>query len=137
MQSIKRDLGFGLVVSVLVFAGALAWGYPFEAAASGPQSATVSSQAQQQPGQAQQQPGQAQQLPDQMQSQDQPQSKTFTGTIAKSGSEYVLRDSSGQTYKLDAPDQAQSFEGKAVTVTGQLVPQSNTIHVESIQPAAA
>ena len=123
MQSIKRDLGFGLVVSVLVFAGALAWGYPFEAAASGPQSATVSSQAQQQPGQ--------------MQSQDQPQSKTFTGTIAKSGSEYVLRDSSGQTYKLDAPDQAQSFEGKAVTVTGQLDPQSNTIHVESIQPAAA
>lgn len=130
MQSIKRDLGFGLVVSVLVFAGALAWGYPFEAAASGPQSATVSSQAQQQPGQAQQQPGQ-------MQSQDQPQSKTFTGTIAKSGSTYVLRDSSGQTYKLDAPDQAQSFEGKAVTVTGQLDPQSNTIHVESIQPAAA
>ena len=123
MQSIKRDLSFGLAVSALVFAGALAWGYPFAVAASSPQSVAVNAQAQQQPGQ--------------MQSQDQPKSKTFTGTIAKSGSDYVLRDSSGQTYKLDAPDQAQSFEGKAVTVTGQLDPQTNTIHVESIQPAAA
>ncbi|MFP5210106.1 MAG: DUF5818 domain-containing protein [Acidobacteriota bacterium] len=137
MQSIKRDLSLCLAVSALVFTGALAWGSPFTTAASGTQAAVVSGQTQaQQPGQ---ESGQAQQ-PQQgqmQQQQTQQKAKTFTGTVVKSGSGYVLRDSSGQAYQLDASDQAKAFEGKTVMVLGQLDPNSNTIHVQSIQAASS
>ncbi len=120
MQSIKRDLSIGLSASALVFACALTWGSPFVG------SSTRASQAQEQ------QPQQAQ--PDQTQ---QSKSTTFTGTVVKDGDGYILRDSSGQMYKLDNPESAKAYEGKPVKVTGELDEQAKLIHVVSIESSAA
>ncbi len=106
MKSLLRSLTLGSFAAVL--ACSLAWGLP-RAGFSTPMP-----QAQQQPA----------------------QSQTFTGTIAKAGEQYVLRDSSGSVYKLDDSAKAQSFEGKQVKVTGKLDTESKTIHVESIEGAA-
>jgi uncharacterized protein YdeI (BOF family) len=122
MQSIKRDLSIGLSASALIFACALAWGSPFVAA--GPKATQV------------QEPQQTQPQPDQAQPQ-QSKSATFTGTVVKSGNEFSLRDASGQMYKLDNPESAKPYEGKAVKVTGQLDEQAKLIHVESIEGTAA
>jgi Protein of unknown function (DUF5818) len=120
MQSIKRDLSAGLSICVLLFVCALAWGSPFIAA----DSRAMALQAQEQ----QTQPPQDQ--PQQVQPQ---QSKTFTGTVLKSGSQYVLRDTAGQVYKLDDPESARPYEGKSVKVTGQLDEQAMLIHVQTIE----
>jgi uncharacterized protein YdeI (BOF family) len=69
--------------------------------------------------------------------QDQAKAGTFTGVIVKNGEQYVLRDSSGSVYKLDDSSRAQAFEGKSVTVTGKLDPDSKMIHVDSIQALAS
>jgi hypothetical protein len=131
MQSIKRDLSIGLSASALVFAAALAWGSPFVAAGS------TSAQAQE-PQQTQPQPDQAQlqQQPDQAQP-DQSSAKMFTGTILKSGSRFVLKDASGQVFKLDDAASAKPYVGKAVKVIGQLDEQAMLIHVQSIEGSAA
>jgi uncharacterized protein YdeI (BOF family) len=60
-----------------------------------------------------------------------------TGTIAKNGSSFVLRDSSGTVYELDAQDKAQPYEGKSVKITGKLEAQSNLLHVEAIEELKA
>jgi hypothetical protein len=65
------------------------------------------------------------------------QSKVFTGTIVKDGSDFVLRASSGDIYKLDQPSKASEFEGKAVKVTGKLEETAKLIHVEDIQEMSA
>jgi uncharacterized protein YdeI (BOF family) len=62
---------------------------------------------------------------------------TFTGTIVKDGERYVLRDSSGGTYKLDDSSRAEAFEGKTVKITGRLDVDSKMIHVDSIQALAS
>ena len=36
----------------------------------------------------------------------------------KDGEQYDLRDSSGETFKLDASEQAKPYAGKTVKVTG-------------------
>jgi uncharacterized protein YdeI (BOF family) len=113
MQSIKRDLTFGAALSALVLTCAMAWGSPFVATGSAP--ARVQDQPQ----------------------QDQTKSATFTGTVVKDGDQYVLRDASGEMYKLDNPDRAKPFEGKAVKVTGQLDTEAKLIHVEKIEGTAA
>jgi hypothetical protein len=114
-QTIQRDLFFGLSISALLFISALAWGSPFVNF----NSATVSAQVDQQPGQpAQAQPQQA---------------KTFSGTVQKNGSDFVLRDGAGQTFNLDDPANASSYEGKAVKVTGQLDERAMLIHVQRIE----
>lgn len=64
-------------------------------------------------------------------------SATFTGTVTRDGSQFVLRDAAGITYGLDDTERAKIFEGKSVKVTGQLDQQSKMIHVESIEAAAA
>jgi uncharacterized protein YdeI (BOF family) len=132
MRSIKQDLSAGFGLSALVFTCALAWGSPFvsgSSAASTPVSSLT--KAQDQPQQAQDQP---QQAPSQ-QSQD--KSSTFTGTIVHDGGQYLLRDSSGQVYKLDDPDRAKPFEGKTVKVIGHLDMEAKLIHVEKIESAEA
>jgi hypothetical protein len=131
MQSIKRDLSFGLFLSAFVFGCALVWGSPFVK----PAHAQEQPQQQAPPQQAQpdQPPQQAQPDP----SEDKAQSKTFTGTVVKSGAAYVLRDSSGQVYKLDNTESAKPYEGKPMKVTGQLDEQAMLIHVESIESSAA
>ncbi len=121
MQSIKRDLSAGLSITTLLFICALAWGSPFVAASS----ALESVQTQEQPQQSQPQ--------DQPQHAQPQQSKTFTGTVLKSGAQYVLRDASGKVFKLDDPESAKPYEGKSVKVTGQLDEQAMLIHVESIE----
>jgi len=129
MQSIKRDLSIGLSASALVFACALAWGSPFVGAGS------KASQAQE-PQQTQPQPDQAQPQPDQAQP-DQSSAKTFTGMILKSGGRFVLKDTSGQVFKLDDAASAKPYVGKAVKVIGQLDEQAMLIHVQSIEGTAA
>jgi uncharacterized protein YdeI (BOF family) len=69
--------------------------------------------------------------------QDQAQPTTFTGTIVKDGDQFLLKDASGQVYKLDDSGRAQPYEGKAVKVTGKLDTDAKLIHVESIEAASA
>lgn len=59
---------------------------------------------------------------------------SFTGTITKEGDEFVLK-SGGATYRLDNQNAASRFEGQNVTVKGTLDAATNTIAVESIEPA--
>ena len=126
MQFIKRDLSIGLAASTLVFACALAFGSPFVGAGSGSKASPAQDQTQPEP------------QPDQGQAQPQKSdSKTFTGTVLKSGSQYVLRDSSGQVFKLDDAESAKPYEGKAVKVTGQLDEQAMLIHMQSIEGSEA
>ena len=90
-----------------------------------------------------QQPQQPQPNPDAQQpapttpGQQAPKSASFTGTIVKDGSSFVLRDSSGTVYQLDAQDKAQPFEGKPVKVTGMLEESAKLIHVEAIESISA
>jgi len=69
-------------------------------------------------------------------SQMTPQSQqTFTGKIVKADGNFVLQDqTSNATYQLDNQDQAKSYEGKNVKVTGTLDSSSKTIHVSAIEP---
>jgi hypothetical protein len=67
--------------------------------------------------------------------QDQSSSSTFTGTVVKSGDQFLLKDPSGEVYKLDDSTRAQSFEGKSVKVTGKLDTDAKLIHVETIEAA--
>jgi uncharacterized protein YdeI (BOF family) len=70
--------------------------------------------------------------------QAQSSKSTFTGTIVREGEQFMLRDSSGQVYKLDNSEQAKSYEGKAVKVTGEIdSSDAKLIHVESIESASA
>lgn len=74
----------------------------------------------------------------QEQAPPQPQVKTFTGTIAKSGEHFILRDdSSKSSYQLDDQESAGKFAGKRVKVTGVLDASNNTIRVQSIEAANA
>jgi hypothetical protein len=70
--------------------------------------------------------------------QQQPAKSTvFTGTIAKGGDQFVLNESSGGVDKLDDPEQASSFEGKAVKVTGRLDENVKLIHVDTIEAVSS
>ncbi len=122
MHSIKRDLVAGLSITVVSLVCALAWGRPFVAVGPGSKAA-----------QTQDSPQQTQPQPDQRH----PQAKTFTGTVLKSGGQYVLRDASGQTFKLDDSESAKPYEGKAVKVVGQLDERAMVIHVQSIEGTEA
>jgi hypothetical protein len=66
---------------------------------------------------------------------DQPATKAMvvTGMIVKSGSYFVLRDSSGAVYQLDAQEKAQPDEGKSVKITGKLEAEAKFLHVETIE----
>lgn len=60
----------------------------------------------------------------------------ISGKIAKSNDgKYVLVESSGTMYQLDAQDAAKKYEGKKVTVSGTVDPSGSTIHVTHIKPA--
>ena len=64
-------------------------------------------------------------------------SAVFTGTIVKSGDDFVLKDASGKTYILDTPEKAQPFVGKSVKVTGKLEADAKLLHVEAIEEITA
>jgi hypothetical protein len=59
-------------------------------------------------------------------------SETFTGTIVKNGSGFVLKDMTGSVYRLDAPEKAEPFEGKDVKITGKLDAETKLLHIEAI-----
>ena len=64
--------------------------------------------------------------------------KTFTGTIAKKGDQFILTDdSSKSSYSLDDQQTAEKFAGKKVRVKGILDAVNNTIRIETIEIAAA
>ena len=68
------------------------------------------------------------------QTQAQPEAKTFTGTILKSGENFVLSESGTKSrYLLDNQDKARPYEGKNVKITGTIDGASNLIHIETIQ----
>ncbi|GEM_PF-1436983 len=68
-------------------------------------------------------------------SQDRPPSRDFTGRIISLQGVCVLKDPHSQIlYQLDDQQEAHSYNGKAVTVTGMLDSASQTILVESIRP---
>jgi len=72
-----------------------------------------------------------------MQQQSQAQTKTFTGTVMKSGENFVLSDPNSKTsYMLDDVRKGSQFEGKKVKVTGTVDVANNVIHVETIEEAA-
>ena len=119
MQSNRRMLFLGFSLWVLAVICASAWSLPLNGLSATPMPALQEPQAQQ---------------PDQAKPDD-AKATTFTGTIVKQGDSYVLRDSSGAVYRLDNASRAQAFEGKQVTVTGKLDPQTKTIHVDSIEGA--
>jgi hypothetical protein len=66
------------------------------------------------------------------QAQSQPSDgQTFSGTIVKSGSKYVLQDSaSGNTYDIDRQDLAKGHEGQKVRISGTLDPSGKMIRVK-------
>lgn len=69
-----------------------------------------------------------------LQTQAQPEVKSLTGTILKSGENYVLSDSATKSrYTLDDAKRAGLHEGKSVKITGTLDKASNVIHVETIE----
>lgn len=66
--------------------------------------------------------------------------KTFVGTIAKSGDQFILVSegkAKNTVYQLDDQHSASKFEDKQVKVTGVLDASKNTIRVQSIEPASA
>jgi uncharacterized protein YdeI (BOF family) len=74
----------------------------------------------------------------QEQSKDQDQVRAFTGTIAKAGDKFVLRDDTNQTlFDLDDQRSAGKFAGRKVKVTGTLDAVNNTIHIQTIEQASA
>jgi hypothetical protein len=67
--------------------------------------------------------------------QAQTQTETFFGTILRNGDNFVLSDSATKSkYNLDNPQMVSRYEGTTVKVTGSLDTDSNSIHVEAIQP---
>jgi hypothetical protein len=63
--------------------------------------------------------------------------KVFSGTILRSGDNYVLSDTANKlAYLLDNPEKAGPYEGKKVKVTGTVDAANNTIHIETIQELA-
>jgi hypothetical protein len=72
-----------------------------------------------------------------MQDRANPESKTFSGTVIKSGDKFVLSDSANKlSYLLDDAKKASPYEGKKVKVTGTVDITSNIIHIETIQEVA-
>ncbi|HKV04896.1 MAG TPA: DUF5818 domain-containing protein [Candidatus Acidoferrales bacterium] len=74
----------------------------------------------------------------QNQSKTQNQVQTFTGTIVKTGDEFVFSDDATKSaYQLDDQKAASKFDGKRVKVTGTLDAANNMIKVQSIEPVSA
>jgi hypothetical protein len=117
MRPMKKDLSQVYTLSAVSIAFALVLSGPL--IAPGP----VLAQAQER----------APQHSEENQAQVQQQAATFAGTVVKDGEHYDLRDSSGETFKLDDAERARPFAGKTVKVTGELDSQANVIHVESIE----
>ena len=65
--------------------------------------------------------------------QEEAQSVVIMGIIDMQDSDFTLRDSNGNIYRLDAPDKVAPFADKYVKVTGKLRENAKLLHVETIQ----
>lgn len=61
-------------------------------------------------------------------------SRPFMGRIVLENNGYMLK-AGDLEYKLDDQDKVRDFNGKNVKVLGNLDRQSNTIHIEKIEPS--
>lgn len=120
MKSMQHTVVLGLSACALAVMNAASWGLPLHEGSATPM--PLLQEPQQAPQTDQGRP-------------DEAKATTFTGTVVKQGESYVLRDSSGAVYRLDNASRAAQFEGKSVTVTGKLDPQTKMIHVDSIEGA--
>ena len=68
--------------------------------------------------------------------QKHPAMQSFTGTVLKSASQYLLRSADNVTYQLDDQEQAKKYVGKEVLIIGSLDETNGMIHVQEIKPAA-
>src|SRR5450631_4519594 len=130
MQNRNRILTAEVILTLLVLAAAPA------TSASALQPQTTAAQDAAQP---QQKPDAAQPTPA---PPDQSKAVVVTGTIVKNDSGFVLKDSKGTVYQLDAQDKAAPFENKSVKVTGKLEQaqsqsQIAVLHVDAIEPMTA
>ena len=119
MKSMQHAMVLGLSACALAVMNAASWGLPLHGGSATPMPLLQEPQA----------PQQDQGKPDDA------KTSSFSGTFVNQGETYVLRDSMGAVYRLDNASRAAQFEGKTVTVTGKLDPQTKTIHVESIEGA--
>lgn len=62
-----------------------------------------------------------------------PAAQTFTGTIVKDGSRYILKVSGNNVYQLDDQDKARRYNGKRVRIEGTLDANGNSVHITSIE----
>src|SRR5579864_7638989 len=61
--------------------------------------------------------------------------KAFTGHVVKENGKIVLKDPvTKNSYQFDDVSKVKPYLGKEVKVTGKLEMNSNTIHVDSIEP---
>jgi hypothetical protein len=61
--------------------------------------------------------------------------KAFTGRIVKENGKVVLKDPVTKTsYQIDDVTKVKAYMGKEVKITGKLDMDSNTIHVETVEP---
>lgn len=59
----------------------------------------------------------------------------FTGRVVKVRRQFVLQDPTTKvSYQLDDQSKARPYLGKQVKITGKLEMNSNTIHIDSIEP---
>ena len=62
---------------------------------------------------------------------------TFSGTVMRNGSRFVLRETGGVLYTLDSTGRAWPFEGEDVRVTGKLDTSTSLLHVDAIETMAS
>ncbi len=147
---VKKMQTLSFLATLAIAIGMISWGSAAHAQdttpstpdrqAQQPTSTPDATPSQQQP--SQQQPPDAQQPPD---TSAPPQSgaqrpsdsaaagtdtQTFSGTVAKQGDKYVLKDDSGHVYDIDHQDEVKKFDGKRVRVQGTLDPTGNKIMVK-------
>jgi len=101
---IKRDLALGVVLSVLVFSCALAWGGPFLSTSQLPAAFAAAPTA------------------------------MLSGTVMRSGSNVYLSLGSGNLYELEHLHHARNLDGKRVTVIGRVNSQAKRILVDGVNP---
>ena len=109
MNSLKHELSLFAAATLFVVVCALAWGSPFvgNASAAGPVFAKSNTSAQL-------------------------HTQIFRGTVISQGGQLFLRDTSGQTFRLQDAAQAQTYLGKTVTVTGQINASTRLIRLQHI-----
>ena len=150
---VRLSLAAGLILGVLVLVGGSAKAQEpnsQDPAATAPPQQQSPSSAQPTPAETPQEPtARPQQEPNEPAAnprQNEPQmpaagpdatkdAQAFTGRIVKENGKVVLKDPVTKTsYQIDDASKAKQFMGKQVKVIGKLDINTNTIHVDSIEP---